>query len=141
MLCVALLPPLKCALGASCRCRLRGALLVCFRSTLLVRAREPALRLGLCLLGFPAVACAVSPRPTIASLRNTPCTPLMLQRDEVARYQRLTETSWAERPHHPLSGSLPCPLVVCSCAATACSATRSSSGWSWPTEAPFEPCG
>ena len=34
----------------------------------MVHARGPALRLGMCLLGFPAVACAVSPIPTIASL-------------------------------------------------------------------------
>ena len=36
---------------------------------LLVRARGPALVLGLCLAGFPAV-CAVTPIPTIASLCN-----------------------------------------------------------------------
>ena len=42
----------------------------CFRSVLLVRARGPALWLGVCLLGFPAVACAVTPIPTIASLCN-----------------------------------------------------------------------
>ena len=38
---------------------------------LLVRARGPALRLGVCLWGFPAVVCAVTPLPTIASLCNT----------------------------------------------------------------------
>ena len=32
----------------------------------LVRARGPALRLGVCLLGFPAVVCAVTPVPPIA---------------------------------------------------------------------------
>ena len=37
---------------------------------LLVRARGPALRLGVCLLGFPAVVCAVTPVPPIASLCN-----------------------------------------------------------------------
>ena len=71
VLCVSLFPPLQCTLGASCCCRLLGALFVCFRSVLLVRARGPALRLGLCLLGFPAVACAVTPIPTFASLCNT----------------------------------------------------------------------
>ena len=35
---------------------------------LLVRARGPALCLGVCLLGFPAVVCAGAPIPTIASL-------------------------------------------------------------------------
>ena len=35
---------------------------------LFVTKRGPALRLGVCLLGFPAVACAVTPMPTIASL-------------------------------------------------------------------------
>ena len=39
--------------------------------TLLVRAPGPAVRLAVCLLGFPAVACAVTPFPTIASLCNT----------------------------------------------------------------------
>ena len=34
---------------------------------LLVRSRGPALRLGVCLLGFPAVVCAVIPVPPIAS--------------------------------------------------------------------------
>ena len=72
---VASYPPLPCALGASCRCRLLGALIVCFRSVLLVRARGPALRLGVCLLGLPAVACAVSPIPTIASLCDTKLQP------------------------------------------------------------------
>ena len=47
----------------------------CFRSVLLVRARGPALRLGVCLLGLPAVACAVSPIPTIASLCDTKLQP------------------------------------------------------------------
>ena len=42
----------------------------CFRSVLLVRARGPALRLGVCLLRFPAVACALTPIPTVASLSN-----------------------------------------------------------------------
>ena len=50
--CVALFLPPRCALGASCRCLL-WALFVCFRSVLLVRARGPALRLGVCLWGFP----------------------------------------------------------------------------------------
>ena len=49
----------------TCRYRLLGALSVCFRSVLLVRARGPTLRLGVCLLGFPAVVCAVTPIPTI----------------------------------------------------------------------------
>ena len=49
MLCVALFPLIRCASGASCRPRLLWALLVCFCSVLLVRAREPALRLGVCL--------------------------------------------------------------------------------------------
>ena len=39
---------------------------------LLVRARGPALYLGVCLLGFPAVVCAVTPVPPIASLCNAP---------------------------------------------------------------------
>ena len=64
---VALFPPLRCALGASCRCRLHGAF-VCFPSVLLVHARGPALHLGVCLMRFPAVACAFTPIPTIASL-------------------------------------------------------------------------
>ena len=38
---------------------------------LLVRIRGPALRLEVCLLGLPAVVCAVTPIPTIASLCNT----------------------------------------------------------------------
>ena len=46
-----------------------GALFVCFRSVLLVRARGLALRLGVCLFGFPAIACAVTPT-TVASLCN-----------------------------------------------------------------------
>ena len=37
---------------------------------LLVRARGLALRLGVCLLGFPAVVCAVTPVPPIASFGN-----------------------------------------------------------------------
>ena len=37
---------------------------------LLVRARWPALRLGVCLLGFPALVCAVTPVLPIASLCN-----------------------------------------------------------------------
>ena len=37
---------------------------------LLVRARGLAFRLGVSLLGFPAVVCAVTPFPTIASLCN-----------------------------------------------------------------------
>ena len=68
VLCVALFPPLRCALGASCRCRLLGALFVCSRPALLVRARGPALHLGVFLVGFPAVACAVTPVPAIVSL-------------------------------------------------------------------------
>ena len=59
-----------CALGAFCRCRLLWALLVCFHSVLLVRARGPALHPGVCLLGFPAVVCAATPIPTVASLCN-----------------------------------------------------------------------
>ena len=50
MLCVALFPPLRFALGSSCCCRLLWALLVCFRSLLLVRARGPAPRLGVCIV-------------------------------------------------------------------------------------------
>ena len=38
---------------------------------LLVRARGAALRLGVCLLGFPAVVCAATPIPPIASLCNS----------------------------------------------------------------------
>ena len=37
---------------------------------LLVRAHWLAFRLGVCLLGFPAVVCAVTPFPTISSLCN-----------------------------------------------------------------------
>ena len=37
---------------------------------LLVRARGPALRLGVCLLGFPAVVCTVTPIPPLSSLCN-----------------------------------------------------------------------
>ena len=44
MLCVASFPPLWRALGASCRCRLLWALLMCFRSVLVVCAYRPALR-------------------------------------------------------------------------------------------------
>ena len=40
------------------------------RSVLLVHARGPAPRLGLCLLGFPAVVCAATPVPALASLCN-----------------------------------------------------------------------
>ena len=36
----------------------------------LVRARGLAFRLGACLLGFPAVVCAVTPFPTISSFCN-----------------------------------------------------------------------
>ena len=53
------------------RCRLLRALFACFRSVLLVCALGPALRLGVSFLGLPAVACAVTPTPTIASLFNT----------------------------------------------------------------------
>ena len=70
VLCAALCPLLRCALGASCCFRLLWALLVCFRSVL-VRARGPAFRLGGCLLGFPAIVCTVTPIPTIASLCDT----------------------------------------------------------------------
>ena len=38
---------------------------------LLVHARGPALHLGVCLLGFPAVVCAVTPVPPVASLCST----------------------------------------------------------------------
>ena len=55
--CVALFPPLQCELGASCCCWLLWALLVCFRSVLLVRARGLAFRLGEYLSGFPAIVC------------------------------------------------------------------------------------
>ena len=34
-----------------------GTLLVCFRSVLLVEARGPAFRRGVCLVGFPPVVC------------------------------------------------------------------------------------
>ena len=40
---------------------------------LLIRARGPALRLGVCLLGFPALACAVTSIPVVtrdAMVRN-----------------------------------------------------------------------
>ena len=43
---------------------------VCFRSVLLVRARGPALRFGVSLLGFPAVVCAATAMPALASLCN-----------------------------------------------------------------------
>ena len=69
-LCVALFPLRRCALNASCRCQPLWALFVCFRSVLLVRAHGPALCLGVCLLGLPAVVCAVTPAPSIASLCN-----------------------------------------------------------------------
>ena len=42
-------------LAAPCNVTKRWALLVCFLSVLLVRARGLALCLGVCLLGFPAV--------------------------------------------------------------------------------------
>ena len=71
VLCVALFAPLQCALGASCRCQLLGALFVCAPVlVLLVRARGQALRLGVCLLGCPAAVCARTPIDTIASLCN-----------------------------------------------------------------------
>ena len=75
VLCVGLFPPHQCALGSSCRCRLLGALFVCSRSCVVGPHRGPALRLGVCLLGFPAVVCAVTPIPTIASL----CNKIMIQ--------------------------------------------------------------
>ena len=68
VLCVALFAPLCCASGDSCCLRLVWALLVCFYSVLLVRARAPAFCLGVFLWGFPAVFCAATPVPTIASL-------------------------------------------------------------------------
>ena len=71
VVCVALFPPPQCALGVSCRCWLHGALFVCSCSCAVGRARGPAVRLGVCLLGFPAAACAVTPLSTIASLCNT----------------------------------------------------------------------
>ena len=51
VLCVGSFPPLQCALDASCRCQLPGALCAPVL-VLLVRARWPALRLGVCLWGF-----------------------------------------------------------------------------------------
>ena len=47
------------------------ALFVCFRSVWLVRARGPALRLGVCLLGFPTVACAVTSIPRVTKRRSS----------------------------------------------------------------------
>ena len=47
------------------------ALFVCFHSVLLVRTLGLALCLGVSLLGFPAVVCAVTPIPNISSLCNT----------------------------------------------------------------------
>ena len=70
VLCAALFAPLGCVSGDSRCCRLFWALIVCFYSALLVRARGPAFRLGVCLWGFPAVVCAATPTPTDAS----PCT-------------------------------------------------------------------
>ena len=54
VLCVllCLFPPPPCALCFSCRHRLFGALFVCSRSVLLVRARGPALRLGVSFAVF-----------------------------------------------------------------------------------------
>ena len=64
VLCVSLFPPLQFALGA-CYCgRLLGSSFVCFRSVLLVRALGPALRLGVCLVGFPNAA-LVHPFPLL----------------------------------------------------------------------------
>ena len=50
-----------------------GCLVLCVCAPVLaslVRARGLAFRLGGCLLGFPAVVCAVTPFPTISSLCN-----------------------------------------------------------------------
>ena len=41
-----------------------------FRSVLSVRSRRTALCFGVCHLEFPAVCCAVTPTPTIVSLRK-----------------------------------------------------------------------
>ena len=57
MLCVALFAPLWCVLGDSCCCRLVWALLVCFYSVLLVRARAPAFRLGV-IIAYDPIAVA-----------------------------------------------------------------------------------
>ena len=69
-MCVAVFPPPQCAFGVSCR----GCLGRCLCAPVLaslVRARGLAFRLGVCLLGFPAVVYAVKPFPTVASLCNT----------------------------------------------------------------------
>ena len=76
VLCAALFAPLGCVSGDSRCCRLFWALIVCFYSALLVRARGPAFRLGVCLWGFPAVVCAATPVPTIVPL----CTRLRNER-------------------------------------------------------------
>ena len=60
---------------------------------LLVRARRLAFRLGVCLLGFPAVVCAVTPFPTILSPCSTLCNDkecptiekMYVTRDEMVR--------------------------------------------------------
>ena len=71
--CVALFLPLQCALGVSCRCWLLGALFVCSCSCVVSRAHGPAVRLEVRLLGFPAVVCAVTPFPPLATLCNLLC--------------------------------------------------------------------
>ena len=52
VLCVALFAPLWCVSGDSCCLRLVWALLECFYSVLLARARGPPFRLGVCFGGF-----------------------------------------------------------------------------------------
>ena len=134
MLCVAVLSPLRCALGASCRCRLLGALFVCFRSVL-VRARGPALRLGVFLLGFPAVACAGTPIPTITSLCNTNYTSnesIWTKHMEEARYLEVAKKVGGTLER---GTQLSCPLnvnrkakVLCPCR---CNFTASKRYFLW----------
>ena len=66
-------PPLRCALCASCRCRLLWALFVCFRSALLVRARRVSV-LECAFWGFPLLSALLHPLlriPTTTSLCHT----------------------------------------------------------------------
>ena len=70
VVCVALFPPPQCAFGVS----YAGSLGPCMCAPVLaslVRACGLAFCLGVRLLGFPAIVCAVTPFPTISSLCNS----------------------------------------------------------------------
>ena len=105
---VAFFTPLQCAVGAPCCCWLRWALLVCYCSVLLVRARGPALRLGVCFLGFPAIVFAATTIPTIASFCNTLVRKVRSSKKSQHTHtgqQQSMSRQWQPQPRHPTNDS------------------------------------